>query len=334
MGDIALSGGGSFYGVAHSTSYSLSPNIVPSAESSFNEQDINDTTIVEGTQEADRLFEEAREKLNFEYITSEEEKIAKERARDAKFARLTKIVVTLILLCAFIEVALWKFILPSVASPLVSVTGQETFTARQIVALLRPLNVTNWFAFNIDKAVALICNNSAIENVAIKKVFPNKILISVTERKAVASIFVNIANTSTLMEVDKNGVLFKKPQPKEGVDFTNDNIPVISGLPIDHLTEGMRIGQKFRPLIEQIATIQDSPTRYFSAISEICVVPKEYGNYELVIIPAKSNIKICGDRVLTEDSLKYMMVALDIVMKLEPTAKQIDIRSGVVSYIK
>lgn len=326
MSDIALSGGPLYSGLRDITGDEKS-----ASSDNFGESVLDSSS--DETQVADSLYEEAAARLNFEYITHEEEEIAKSRARDAKFARLIKIVVTLILLCALIEVALWKFILPSVASPLVSVTGQESFSAREVVSLLRPLKATNWFAFNIDKAIALICNNSAIESVSIKKVFPNKILISVKERKAVASIFVNIAGASSLMEVDKNGVLFKKPHPKP-TDVIDDNIPVVSGLPIDHLSEGMRIGQKFRPLIEQIATIQASPTHYFAAISEICVVPKEFGNYELVIIPTKSNIKICGDRVLTEDSLKYMMVALDVVMKLDPTAKQINIRSGVVSYVK
>ena len=70
---------------------------------------------------------------------------------------------------------------------------------------------------------------------------------------------------------------------------------------------------------------------YFAGISEICVLPKDTGNYELALIPAQSKIKVLTDRALNEDALKYMMVVLDVVNKIGADVYEIDLRYGSVS---
>ena len=63
-------------------------------------------------------------------------------------------------------------------------------------------------------------------------------------------------------------------------------------------------------------------------------VPKEYGNYELMLIPEGSKIKVLTDRTLNEEALKYMMVALDVVNSIDSNVAEIDLRYGAVSYRK
>lgn len=86
--------------------------------------------------------------------------------------------------------------------------------------------------------------------------------------------------------------------------------------------------------MEQIASIRSLSQKYFAAISEIQVVPKEFGNYELVLYPINSHVKVLTDRSLNEDALKYMMVVLDVVNSIEPNVSEIDLRYGSVSYRK
>ena len=94
----------------------------------------------------------------------------------------------------------------------------------------------------------------------------------------------------------------------------------------------MRIPAKYRPLIDQITKISELPQSYFAGISEICVQPKEFGNYELALIPSQSHIKVLTDRSLNEEALKYMMVVLDVVKQLGSDVCEIDLRYGSVSY--
>ena len=94
----------------------------------------------------------------------------------------------------------------------------------------------------------------------------------------------------------------------------------------------MRLPAKYRVLMEQISAIRSLPQKYFAAISEIQVVPKEYGNYELVLYPTQTKVRVLTDRSLTEDALKYMMVVLDVVNSIEPDVVEVDLRYDSLSY--
>lgn len=242
-----------------------------------------------------------------------------------------KVIVMILLFCILLEFVFYKFIIPSTRSPFVSVKGESGYSPQEIVSLLKPMNVKNWFSFDVEKATSIIASAPGIDFVEVKKTFPNKIYITVKEREACAVTFIDNNGRSVPFLIDKNGVIFQGKQN----DFSSSNsVPIISGLPIDYMSEGMRIPLKYRSLVEQISKIRSLPQNYFASVSEICVVPKDSGTYELVLIPVSSKIRVLTDRTLTEDSLKYMMVVLDVVNSIEPDVSEIDLRYGSVSYRK
>lgn len=251
-------------------------------------------------------------------------------AKQDKLITVLKVVFVVLALCVAGEFAYYKFLKPSLEYPVVSVSGTENYSAGEIVDVLRPMNVANWFDFDADKAVAIIASMPGIDTVSVRKSFPNKIYIEVAERTPVASTFIVNNGHSVPVQIDRNGYIF----PERKGDAENASMPIISGLPVEHYSDGMRLPSKYRPLIEQIYNIQKLPQKYLAAVSEICVVPKEYGNYELVLIPVASKVRVLTDRSLNEDSLKYMMIALDVVNKIEPDAGEINLRYGSVSYRK
>lgn len=248
-----------------------------------------------------------------------------------KITNAVKVIFAILSVCIIFEFAFYKFINPSMKAPQVSVSGQKNYSARELVDLLRPMNSRNWYDFDEYAAVSILASVSGIDSVTVRKVFPNRIYVSVVEREPVAMTFINQNGRSVAVQIDKNGVLFPERSMN---DLDMNSVPIISGLPVEHMTEGMRIPSKFRTLIDQISTIQQSGQNYLAAVSEICVIQKEYGNYELVLIPSGSKIKVLTDRILNEDALKYMMVALDVVNKIEPDVSEIDLRYGSVSYRK
>ncbi|MBQ5472580.1 MAG: FtsQ-type POTRA domain-containing protein [Treponema sp.] len=248
-----------------------------------------------------------------------------------KVTKAIKVIFAILLFCVALEFVFYKFISPSIQTPRVSVTGSVSYSPEEVVELLRPMNATNWFNFDVESAVSILASISAFDSVSVRKTFPNKIYINIIEREPVAMTFVNNNGRSVAMQIDRNGVIFPE---KASYKSENSMIPIISGLPVEHMTEGMRIPPKYRPLIEQISKIRNVSQKYFAAISEICVVPKESGTYELMLIPNGSKIKVLTDRSLNEDALKYMMVALDVVNSIEPSVKEIDLRYGSVSYRK
>ena len=244
--------------------------------------------------------------------------------------RLIKIIFCVLCFALLCELVIYKYIMPSFSSPRVTVTGQKEYSAEEIARLLLPMNSTSWFDFDVDQAVALLSSEAGIDQVVVEKKFPDKIFVNVAEREPVAVTFVMENGHSSPVQIDKNGVLFpgKKAASEEGL------LPIVSGLPVEYMTKGMRIPAKYRPLIDQISKISQLPQHYFASLSEICVLPKDSGNYELALIPAQSKVKVLTDRALNEDALKYMLVVLDVVNQIgTDEVAAVDLRYGSVSYI-
>ena len=94
----------------------------------------------------------------------------------------------------------------------------------------------------------------------------------------------------------------------------------------------MRIPEKYRSLLNQIEMIASLPGNYFQSISEICVLPKEYGNYELVLFPINTKIKILTDNTLNEDLFKYIVVSLNVAKTMYKNISLIELRGETVSF--
>lgn len=242
--------------------------------------------------------------------------------------KIVKIVFFILFLVFVAELVIYRWVLPSFSNPKVNVKGLKTYTAEEIVSKFVPLNCSNWFDFDVEQAVSILSSEPGIDSVSIEKKFPNMIYVNLSERVPVAVTFIEENGTSNPIQIDKTGVLFPL---KDASVLQTSKIPIISGLPIDHMTGGMRIPPKYRPLIDQIAKIGEDKTNYFASISEICVIPKEFGNYELALIPSQSKIKVLTDRSLNQDALKYMMVVLDVVNLLDTEVSEVDLRYGSVS---
>ena len=256
-----------------------------------------------------------------------EETERKEENGDKKI-RVFKVIFGILCFFLVAELVIYKYVMPAFSSPKVTVSGQKLYTAEEIAEKLLPMNSSNWVNFNVGEAVALLSSEPGFDKVVVEKKFPDRIYINVEEREPVALTFIMDDGFTNPVQIDKNGVLFPV---KDRAQVDSNIIPIISGLPVEHMSGGMRIPSKYRPLIDQIYKISSLGKNYFAGISEICVLPKDTGNYELALIPSQSKVKVLTDRSLNEDALKYMMVVLDVVNKLGTDVSEIDLRYGSVS---
>lgn len=269
--------------------------------------------------------------LDKDYFLDDDLSIDEEEDKAEKKIKVIKVLFCVLCLFLIGELVVYKYVMPSFSSPRVTVSGQSAYTAEEIARMLLPMESANWFDFDVNQAVAIISSEAGIDHVSVEKRFPDKILINLEERKPVAVTLVVENGKTSAMQIDKNGVLF----PSKGNVVTDTNeVPIVSGLPVEYMSKGMRIPSKYRPLIDQITKISDLPQKYFASISEICVLPKEYGNYELALIPSQSKVKVLTDRALNEDALKYMMIVLDVVNQIGTDVSEVDLRYGSVSYRK
>lgn len=251
------------------------------------------------------------------------------KAKKSGNMSLVKVFVAIFSILLVCELCVYFLVVPCLEKVEIYFSGLSAYTPQQMVKTIEPTTDKTFLAFSSSEAKSLLTSVPGIEDAEISKRFPNKVFITVKEREPVAMTFVQMGDRTVSVQIDKNGVLFAANGNTAKVDRT---IPLISGIPVENIPEGMRIPQKYRALMEQIAQIQTLSQKYFAAISEIQVVPKEYGNYELVLYPIHSRTRILTGRQLNEEALQYMMVALDVVNSLEPNVAEIDLRYGSVSY--
>lgn len=250
------------------------------------------------------------------------------KARDRKLVVLK---VVLIVLCALLlfQAFLYMLVIPCMAPAKIFYKGNTNVSTSEINSAINSMNVKNWMQFSKSRAKDVICSIPGIEDAEVEKYFPDRVQIRIKEREPVAKIIVTGETGAMPIQIDRNGVLFPITASNA---FTDISVPLVSGITVDKVQNDMRIPEKYRPLMEQIAYIRSLPQNYFAAISEIQVVQKEYGNYELILYPINSRVKVLADRSLKEDTLKYMMVVLDVVKSVEPDVYEVDLRYGSVAY--
>ncbi len=264
--------------------------------------------------------------LNF-YDQFEESDVKKESKKSKNFA--LKLLLGILVSLLFIEILIYLFVLPCMGSVKIKWSGLNNYSREEVEKSISSYLNLNFFKFKTYEVNKILSNFPGVESVNIVRKFPDKIYINVKERVPVAMIFSEVGGKTVPIQIDKNGVLF----PSKSLSFLdNEEIPIISGIPVENIPQGMRLPSKYLTLIDQISSISAINKNYFAEVSEIHVVPKEYGNYELVLYPVRGHIKVLADRTLNEEALQYMMVTLDVVKGLDPSVEVVDLRYGSVSY--
>lgn len=240
-----------------------------------------------------------------------------------------KILFAVLFLLLLVELVVYLFVVPCMGSVRISFSGLENCNEQEIISVCGERLASNYLKFNKSEIRSIIASIPGIEDVKITRRFPDRVFVNVVERKPVAVTLINEEDKTVPIQIDKNGVLFPV---KHAVVPNDGSVPIISGIPVENIPEGMRLPAKYHLLIDQIASIQSVNKKYFAAISEIHVVPREYGNFELVLFPVRAHLKVFADRVLNEETLQKMMVTLDVVRGLDSNVEVIDLRYGSVSY--
>ncbi len=265
-------------------------------------------------------LEEFQDQENFDTKNSTTKK------KSSIFTALKILVITLSIVLV-IEAIAYFLIIPNTTTSKLSFIGLQTLESRELSTSITEYCGTNWSRFDTSLAASRMLSFSAVESVSVSKRLPNRIIIEVKERTPIAFTLATINNKTLPVLIDKNGVLFGLADGDVA-----SNLPLITGLSLETFFEGMRLDSKFFPLLQQISNIHETRSEFFSVISEILITPKEFDNYELIIYPVHTKTKVLIDRNFSEESLKYMMVALDVVNSVSPSVSELDLRYGTVSY--
>lgn len=215
--------------------------------------------------------------------------------------------------------------LPNSSIAKIKFTGNNTLSEvflRQKIEILEPMKWSAVDSMEIAKSIAKI---SSVESVSVQKKLPNKVLISITERTPVATTFVQLDDWTVPVLIDKNGVIFSSDE------IEVNNFPILSGLEIEKFSEGMKLNFELKALLKNIFILERENSKLLNQISEIKIVPKKYGGYELILFPLGEKVRIRIKDNLNAETIKYALLVVDVVSELKDfsTVREIDLRSGI-----
>ncbi len=243
--------------------------------------------------------------------------------------RIFKVLIIVLAFVLAAESLFYLFIVPATSPAKIQFTSTGTLTLDEISHAIGLTGREKWAGIDTQKLSQRIALYPSVAQVRIRKKFPDKLIIDITERTAVAVLLASSHNRTVPMEIDKTGMVFRIAQ-----DDSYKGLPVISGLELEQPRTGMKVHKQLASLFQQLSILQKKNSVLLSEISEMKIEQKKYGGFELIIYPVQAKMKVRSDSALNEDRLRYMMLALDVVRDLGIASEieELDIRGGTASY--
>ncbi|PIE98125.1 MAG: cell division protein [Treponema sp.] len=240
------------------------------------------------------------------------------------------VVLTVIFLFLLVEVVYYLLVIPTTSKPNIQFRGNDKISLVKLKLLSGLQGDESWRSINTFELAQRFSTYPLIESVNVEKKFPDKVLVNIIERKPVAIGFTTIDGISIPLKIDKYGVIFEV-----GVcEFKA--LPVISGLSFKNAKIGMQVNKSLLPLFMQLEKLQIEFGGLMNEISEIKIVEKKFGGYELLVYPVKTPVHVRTQDLLTGDVLKYIMLVVDVIngTGVVSSIREVDIRSGNAVYVK
>jgi cell division protein FtsQ len=168
-----------------------------------------------------------------------------------------------------------------------------------------------------------------VESARVVKRFPDRLRIYLEPRRAVALSLAAVSGRILPVYFDRDGVIFKIGN---GDGRAPGNLPIISGLVFEQPSLGMRLPAAFGPLLAELEKIEAASPELLGAVSEIRINRKPFDGFDLILYPLHNPVKVRLENTINEDTLRYVMLLLDVFESKDSIPEEIDFRSGVASY--
>jgi cell division protein FtsQ len=167
-----------------------------------------------------------------------------------------------------------------------------------------------------------------VKSAQVIKHFPSGIEIILEPRRAAAILFLENGERISPALIDGNGMIFSIG--REG--FRDDVLPVVSGLVLDKAYSGMKLPRMYRGLFRQLEILAAESPHLLLTVSEIRINQKNYDGFDLTLFPIHVPVKVRTGPELDEETLRYILLALDVLSVRAAEIEEVDFRTGTASY--
>jgi cell division protein FtsQ len=225
---------------------------------------------------------------------------------------------------------IWLFgVSPCMPLSRISITGIPGVDEKAVLALAGIGTRTTFMTINVQSAEEALEALPMIRSARVIKRFPNRVEICLESRRAAAIAFVANGERIFPALIDGDGILFNVG--KEGFLY-NETLPVISGLVLEGAYRGMKLPRMYNKLFSRLETLSLNTPELLSTISEIRINHRSYDGYDLTLYPAHKEVRVRVSDDITEETLRYVLLMLDVLSAKHMGIKEIDFRTGTASY--
>jgi cell division protein FtsQ len=189
-----------------------------------------------------------------------------------------------------------------------------------------------YFSVDPERARRALESSPLVAKADVSLAFPDTVVISAEPRVPVVIVLADAADGSAgtkALVVDATGVVMREASGEE-----LGSLPVLSGLSFKGDPAGARLPDQVSSILAEVGAVRKSAPELLAGFSEIKVCAKNWGGYELLLYPEASRIRVRSSARLNEDSLRYMMLVLDVMRTqgMEDRVSELDFRSGDIAY--
>ncbi|MDR0599956.1 MAG: FtsQ-type POTRA domain-containing protein [Treponema sp.] len=224
----------------------------------------------------------------------------------------------------------WLFgISPCMPLSRVEISGIPGIDRGAVLALAGIGSHSSYMTVNAPAAERALRELPVVRAARVVKLFPNRVRIILEKRRAAAMTFVEAGERIFPALIDGDGMIISLG--REGFQ-RDERLPVISGLALEGVSPGMRLPRIYGPLFSRLETLARDAPELLSTISEINIKQKNYGGFDLTLFPAHRGIRVKINEDINEETLRYMLLMLDVLSASPRPVEELDFRTGTASY--
>ncbi|MDR0402973.1 MAG: FtsQ-type POTRA domain-containing protein [Treponema sp.] len=245
--------------------------------------------------------------------------------------RKERILARVLVVVAFLLGAelLWLFgIRPCMPFSRLEITGVSGVDNSAVLAAAGVGKHSSFMTVNRLAAEKALAALPMVESVRVLKHFPSGLEIVLQPRRGAAIVFVENGGRLLPALIDGNGSVFSVG----GEGYEEAALPVVSGLELDRAFPGMKLPRVYGRVFRQLEQIAAESPELLLAVSEIRINRKNYDGFDLTVFPAHTPIKVRMGPELRAETIRHMLLILDVLSARAEAVEEIDFRTGTASY--
>jgi cell division protein FtsQ len=225
---------------------------------------------------------------------------------------------------------IWLFgISPCMPLSAVAISGIEGIDENAVLTLAGIGSHSSYMSVNSQAVEQALLSLPFVRSVHVVKHFPNRVDIILESRRPAAITFIETGGGTYPALIGGDGMLISVGRESF---VTEETLPVVSGLVLDGIFPGMKLPRIYNALFARLETLSRNAPELLAAVSEIKINHKNYDGFDLILYPAHRGVRVRVGEEITEETIRYMFLMLDVLSAKNANIEEIDFRTGTASY--